>query len=318
MIYSFLTLWLSSALKILNNRNLLFTLLICFIQFFLLFNSEGTDWDTYKHYVYNPSANLYFEPGFSLLIIISRALSSFNFILLIISFLFLFGISSFKNKYNFIPNWLIILSIFPIFLPLFSGALRQALALCLIIVGFSRKSFFPFILVASFFHYSALLFLPVYLLKKFKIKERTKLIVLIFGLMAFLVISYRSPLIYLYLKSGDFYIQEGTVGGFKDVLIVIERILLLLAGILTLKKIKKASLRTFAYVTILGSLIFLIFYSEFRNFAGRALAILRVFDLIILYIFFSFWFGKIKQKKKLIYILIFSYSLLKFMITSSS
>jgi hypothetical protein len=318
MISSFLFQWILSFYRIIKRKNFVFFYFFSFLVFFFTFNSAGTDWDTYKDYISDPLKPLYFEPGFNILIFLFRKFESFYFLVFSICVFFIFALQSFSKKFDEIPFWLVSLTIFSCFLPLFSGALRQALALAIVLFGFSRSRPIFFFVLACLFHYSAAIFVPIYFLSvsNFSIKFKFIGSIIFFFISSFLL--FKIPSIYQIAKAGDSYIIEGTTGGIKDIFIFFERLFFLIFGYFVLKSTNNTRLQTLLFPSIIGSILFIFFYTEFRNFSGRTLAILRVFDLILLFLSVEFFFKKIMQRKEIAIFAVFCYSLIKFIVTSSS
>ena len=222
MLISYLYIWINSALKFTSKRNYLLITSFTFILFLIFYDSTGTDWDTYNLYITNKSLPLYFEPGFVLLLQLARFLQSYIIVLLFILVVSLISIESFSKNHKIFPKWIIILSIIPIFLPLFGGAIRQALALMIVLYGFNSKHFIYCILIAMSFHYSAIVFLPIYLLTKISITYKSSILFLFFGLIiAYYTIIY-TPFLFQIFKAGDYYIQSGTINPVKEIFITIE------------------------------------------------------------------------------------------------
>lgn len=318
MIGSYLVFWFLSLFRVCKRQNFFFISIFILFIFIFTFNSDGTDWETYKEYVSDPFKSLYFEPGFNFLISISRKIDSFYFLIIFIYSLYTISLYIFSKKISEIPFWLISLSIFSCFLPLFSGALRQALALVIVLFGYSRSRPIFFFIMACLFHYSAAIFIPIYLLCNSKYSVTFKIIVSIFVFFIFSILIFKIPSLYQIAKAGDSYILEGTTGGVKDNFIIIERLFFLIFGYIVLKNIDNNQLQKLLFPSIIGSIFFIFFYSEFRNFSGRTLAILRVFDVIVLFYSVDFILKKVMQRKTIAIFAVFCYSLIKFIITSSS
>jgi hypothetical protein len=317
MIISYLLLWQAALLKLFSNKNVVGSIIIFFAVFLAFYDSSGTDWDTYRKIFYS-NDDLYFEPGFRVLFRLTRITGSFSLLLIICIFLFISSIISFLNKYFYIPIWLVVLGITSIYVPLFSGAIRQALAMSFIVLAYSKKDNRIYcLLIASLFHFSSAIFFLVLLLEKINLNLFLKIIATVFcGTIVLFILKYDQTLYNLF-KSGDSYIKEGTVGGLKDIAIIIERILFIILALFAGKISSCNSLKSLIYPSIVGSILFILFFSEFRNFAGRTLSVLRVFDLIIMFIGLKYFFKRVKQRNILTTIIVLSYSLVKFLVTSN-
>ncbi len=164
---------------------------------FLAFRyNTGYDYFNYKVIYYNIAKNINaifdsrFEPGFNILVFFSKNIFKLNYS----GFLFIIAILAFIPKYKFIGRF----SIFPIFSLLIYfpglflgqdfGQFRQGIAIGFIFLSIPyiyERNFYKFLIfftIAFSFHYSAIVFLPMYFLSTINITKKRFYIFLFLGI----------------------------------------------------------------------------------------------------------------------------------------
>lgn len=138
------------------------------------------------------------EVGFSMLIKITTLIGgSFNFFLFIISVLSIFPVFYLTKKYSPYPFLTIMLFISLRYYAFTFSGLRQSIAMGLTLLSvhflINKKSlkFIILTIIASFFHISAILFLPVLFIKKLKINRN---IIIVFPIAIMLTYLFRNTM----------------------------------------------------------------------------------------------------------------------------
>jgi magnesium-transporting ATPase (P-type) len=152
LFYFFFLLILTGYKKIKSRNQILFLLLLIAIVVFISYNGEYSDWRAYKAYTDNCRCIecTYFEPLFDLLTYVASQTIGFKLIPLV-SFIMLFIVFIKINKFanNNLQYFILTLSIFLIFLPLYYGALRQSIS-------------FSFVLLSLLYFYDAKYFKSIF------------------------------------------------------------------------------------------------------------------------------------------------------------
>ncbi len=285
-----------------QSRGILTMLLLLFLVDGLRWES-GTDWTIYYNFFKDGDDDIgaLFEPGYILVNKIIRSFSSnYTVFLLFHSFLTYLTVWHFSKKYSLIPQ-LSILLFFLLFVSV-QGMNRQFLAifLCLWSLDFllsgKNKSFLCIVLIACFFHSSALIFLVGFFLNK---KYDTRIYVLL--LLVFILLSLSNIVskiinIALIYAVGDvayrifFYSEsdssEFVASGTMMVVAIIKRLLWIIP-ILMIKKengnVLPKSYNLFLNYYFFGLLIYLIFNgSELQIIVSRASVYFNIFEIILI------------------------------------
>ncbi|WP_338587934.1 EpsG family protein [Clostridium baratii] len=168
---------------------LLFLILVCGLR-----ENVGTDYNLYKFYYSNINQNSRFELGFKDMIIFSNNLGlSYNTFLLIVSAitmcLFYFLIKKYSRKPASSIFYFVVLGYYAYSF----NIIRQMLAISISLFGIKyikEKKFIRYlvvILIASIFHSTALIMIPVYFLLKLKNNIKNNVIIIFLcGIMPFL------------------------------------------------------------------------------------------------------------------------------------
>lgn len=169
---------------ILIKKTLYYYLAAGLVLFVGLRNEIGFDFFNYKaiYNSYPASFSLFFsrfEPGFNFILYLSKNLLglSFNYFLLIVTFLSISVKVIFYKKYFAYPTTLL-LFYYPLLIANDFGLFRQGLAISIILwalPAIKERRIFKFLLVwiaAVSFHYSALIFFPVYFLNRITVTAK--------------------------------------------------------------------------------------------------------------------------------------------------
>lgn len=136
----------------------------------------GTDWLPYKEYFDNISFD-YFEPGYKALTVVFRKFTDKYSLFLIFHAIVVFGSIYIYISKNFKFKSLALISVFVFMFP-YMGASRQFLALGFAFIALGAfkqrnlKRAFIFIIIASLFHQTAILFLCMFFVKKIRLTNR--------------------------------------------------------------------------------------------------------------------------------------------------
>lgn len=213
-----------------KNKDLMFLNISFVILFsFLALRSEtiGSDLINYKEmFSYNNIFSLTFlieriEPGYAIYsyVIYHMTNANYHYFLVITAFFSLYGVYHFvkNNSKNYLLSLIIYISLSYYFF-IFSG-LRQALALSITLYSIKYikgNNFWKFllsILIAISFHKSAFVFLPVYFIRNFKIKN--KHIPIFIGICGFLfVFRFKILIFFMSFLYNDYLSLDDVNGGF--------------------------------------------------------------------------------------------------------
>lgn len=326
LIYIYFLFFFALTKKYPSDNLVSFLVLISFIVLNFTFSGKFSDWSTYNNYVENCTELncTYFEPLFNILIYVSSVTIGFDLVKIFFLIVLIFTINRLKVNFEKFSKWILIFSLIFSLIPLYLGAIRQAIAFCFILLAiFENKKRFKiiFFILGTGFHYSALIIIPIILLynsfSNFFEKSYFRIIILL--LLCFFI-GYFFPTEYIpeIIKSGDYYIENSSLT--KDLIIILERIIFIIISLFLIMRNNrdKTNYNKFIRLTLIGSLVFITFYFISRNMSGRLLAFYRVSDLFVLYYFIS---HKISTSKNYISISFFSstllvlYSLIKFYFT---
>ena len=302
---------------------LFFSFVILFLLLALRDLSVGTDTLNYVNYY------LYFdyyknnEIGFFVFrSFLKKIGASYRFYLAIIAFITTIAAYKFIKRYS--VDYLI--SCFAYFsLGLYAmsfSGLRQSLAVCIIMFSikyiFENKPilFILLIIIASTFHLSSIVFLPVYLLKNIKISKKS---ILIFIVLAFVFILFNNKIynqILAYLPDG--YLRYSKSNLSINIIVVLEGILIPLVSKLLVNMNEKYNdeknkyFEFFFNLSILNSLILIL---SLNNALGDRIALYFSIGNIII-IPYALKFISNKYLKIILYILCIAILSLRFYFTT--
>ncbi len=178
----------------------------------------GYDYSTYYNVINYQDEGNYFRFGSidKLLIDIARDISFYQFYFIITSFFTLYLISTTVKKYsdNYFLSILIFITI-PIFYLMSFSIIRQFLAIAIVfyairfIINRNLFKFIIFVLIASLFHYSALISLPMYFLYRVKF---TKIFSLIIIFLSIFISPFLSKILILYFPYYSNYFNNASHG----------------------------------------------------------------------------------------------------------
>lgn len=293
-----------------SKKQILFLLFLSSLLVFIFYHGEYSDWRTYKSYVESCTCTgcTYFEPFYDFITFLASQTIGFELIPFFSLFLIFINFYLLK-KYvtNNTEYFVLTLSIFLVFLPLYYGALRQSISFSFLIFSFlcfyDKKYIKSFLLtvIAIGFHLSAIVisltFLIYFLIWKIS-KNNYKFFVLL------LISSYFIGIYLMQLFVNEMALidsfnsgtQNATINGLKSLLLPAERLVVLLMGLYVLYFFKNN--RLFIYISLLsiaGALFYLVVYKFSLNTAGRVVAFYRLADLFIIYYFFKILFNKNKK-----------------------
>lgn len=289
-----------------DNIAVLFFLLISETVLFFTYSGLESDWVTYRYWEEQASAlgNSFFEKGFDFLLFIANRTLGFNVVVIVCLFSFAFMIITLRLHTSVRVNsfFIIMISFYLGFLPLYFGALRQAIASNLIYMGLfflyekKIKRSLIFFILSFLIHKSSVLILVIYFcfwiytyvlrnisFSKYSISMTILSIIVYFFLKKVIEFVFSAYGISYMLGNADNF----TSNHLKDIFILGERFVFILFDFkllkLTRNDISKKIFHNFALLNISGSFFFCITYSLARNIAGRTLAFFRYTDIIILY-----------------------------------
>lgn len=164
--------------------------------------SIGIDTITYyysfnniKYLSLNDSISVKFEKGYKILeFCIGRVFGDFQILLILIAILYVGVVSYYIYKYSVNPMLSYIFFIIFDFYTFAMSANRQTIAISLVMISLKyamdRKSikFMILIILAASFHITALIFLPVYFVSKFKLNNKNIILFIFIGV-AFLLLK---------------------------------------------------------------------------------------------------------------------------------
>ncbi|MBQ3688595.1 MAG: EpsG family protein [Bacteroidales bacterium] len=262
------------------------------------------DWNVYRFFwsIADELGNSYFEKGFDFLLVLANKIGSFE---IVIAFtIFTFGLLIFDIKKYLLVNdldfFIIVMSLFMGFLPLYFGALRQTISSSLIFISLifilqdKYKIGLIYAIISILFHKSAILQYMIVLVAYFMFKMITKkdlkqlFIILTFGIIAaYLLVAYFIDDIFIQMNMAHRLgnTDNVTSNETKDVFILAERLFFVLMCLVVLSKVRnKKSLKAkLALLDISGCIFYILTYSYARNVAGRTLAFYRYLDFYLLY-----------------------------------
>jgi len=197
--------WLKSSGKSRNGLRISFLLIFIFLA---LRYQYGNDYVSYLNLFesinFGSKIDFYIgQGGYELesgWILLNYIFKPFGFFSLVIFTSFIYCICYYLFFVNYVPKkyyWLaLIIFIFnPSFLLIQLSAMRQSIAIILVILSFKfilKKRFIPYaflILIAALFHKSVLIFLPVYFLKYLNLSINNKLILIFTIIYVFYVLN---------------------------------------------------------------------------------------------------------------------------------
>ena len=277
--------------------------LLILSSFVLLSTYQGlhSDWVSYREF-YSKATKLgmtYFEKGFDYLLYVANKIGSFEIvpIFTLLTFILLF-IEIYKyteiSKNQF---FILLVSFYFSFLPLYFGALRQACSsnfiyICLFL--YRRKKYVRSgisALLSFLFHHSAILifaiiftyFIYCLLLRK-KSKKKFIFYTLLVVVGMYLVFKVTVESLFVAL---DMVYRLGNADNFtsnpiKDLFILAERFVFIYFCFYLMQR--KRNFNDFIInLSLGGNFFYCIFYSLARNLSGRTLAFFRYLDIYIMY-----------------------------------
>lgn len=295
--------------------------------------NTGFDWFPYYDYFTSlVSSKSYiqswFEPLFSLFTyVVSRLTGNYNVYLFIVS---LFSIIVFVCWIKLVPEngskLIAFISSYSFILPFYMGALRQSIAIAISSVGLLRlinkkqlSAIFLF-LIATFFHYSAVLnfvYFFIFTEKIFQPKYRFFLYFLAsFPLILFvafgILVNIQNVIVQRIVSYIGFSATSSEINYLeRNTLLIIERMLFLVFFLLLVRNIdgKEDERESKFLITMLFTYVFsTIFYISalftFRNLAGRGIVYFRISDVVLLSIIpkysLEMLIGNLSNEEKLI------------------
>ena len=336
ILYFLFLIIVSGSKKFQSESQIFLLLLATSLLVFLSYHGEYSDWRTYKSYAETCTSIgcTYFEPFYDFITFVASQTVGF-YLIPFISLVLIFMNFNLIKKYtkNNTEYFILTLSIFLVFLPLYYGALRQSRSFSFLLISFFYffdkkyvKSLL-FVIVAIGFHLSAIVISLVFIIYFYiwKIsKENYKNFIFL------LLVSYLSGIYLMQIFANEMAMIDSfnpgtlnaTVDTTKSLLLPVERIIILIMGLYILYYFKEDKL--FLYVSlfsITGALFYLIVYQYSLNTAGRVVAFYRFADVFIIYYFFKTLFSRNKypiNTNNINGIAIFSillYSLIKYYFT---
>jgi EpsG family len=272
------------------------------------YQGMNSDWYGYRLYVDNCSAPgcTYFEPGYDFLTYLAAETIGFDFLkcCLFLSVAITVAIVS-PDGESTERYGLISLAVVAAMLPLMLGAIRQTIAIPLVVgamLNVSRVRYLRagmlFLLACTMHLSSAIVFAGFIWVSFFISAASTHYRFPSLGRVLFMFVSTKL-LVYVALvflvqlvfgeggverlgatHSGTEFIATGSDA--RDIAILFERFLLSLLALEVLRKQQDSVLRFLSVLTITGSLVFFTIYDLDRNIAGRSLAIFRLGDIAVL------------------------------------
>ncbi len=280
----------------------------------------GNDWGNYLYFFehldigenfYSLSLISKFEPGYTFLNLVVKYIGgSLNEVFLFASFITIGIISISIRKYTqfwFIP---ILLYLRYSYLQTNMMFVRQGIAVAIFVYAlqFIQKrekwKYFSLILIASLFHISALMLLPLYYLYGFKFNTRKYIILLIVS-----IISVQLNLINLIVHLIPFEFIKGPVLGYLQSEVwnrpsavsfsTIERLFIVILGLIYFNKLNAIHkyFALFYNVYFLGVLLYFVFFNSYV-FAERFSIYFNVLAMFLLVYYFELFKDK---KQKIIY-----------------
>lgn len=225
-----------------------FTMLLSVVGFSVLyFTYNGShlacDWNVYRFFwsVADEPGNSYFEKGFDFLLVLANKIGSFELVIAFTIFTFWLLIFDIKKYqlFNDLDFFIIVMSLFMGFLPLYFGALRQTISSSLIFISLifilygKYKTGLIYAIISILFHKSAILQYMIALVAYFMFKIITKkdlkqlFTLLTFGvIVAYLLVAYFIDDIFIQMSMAH---RLGNVDNFtsnetKDIFILVERL----------------------------------------------------------------------------------------------
>lgn len=335
--FYFISLLLIAPYRKFKSKNqFLFLLFLASLIVFMSYKGEHSDWRTYREFVEicNGIGCTYFEPLYDLLTFIASKTVGFSLIP-IFSLLLLFSVflklkEHVNNKSQY---FVVVLSIFLAYLPLYYGALRQSIAFSFLLLGllyFMRKKYFEGLLLAVIstgFHLSSIVILFVFIVYFFLWKISSscfKFFLLLVAISYFGGLFLMSLLVSELAKMARFNV--GTLGAVvdntKSLVVPIERLIVLGMGLHVLYYFRNSKLFSFlSILSISGAIFYLIVYSYSLNTAGRVVAFFRLADVFTIYYFFKIALSRDRSNintekiNKIALLGILTYSLIKYYFT---
>lgn len=261
---------------------------------------NGTDWQAYYDMFSNPTLDRYnhIEPAYMEVNRIIRAITSEYTVFLIVHALFLYSVLfSFFKKYSVYP----LLSVFLFFTGFlgYQGMNRQyiALAICIIGIPFLLKNqkwkFVLLVITASFFHYSAFLFLVALLCKKlFSVKVYVLFLVVAIVLAQSNFVSFITDIgmslvfgnIASYFEAYTEYGWEGTTGS-MIIIGYFKRLIVIIPFLLVIKKrteLLTAESVLFFNLYFVGVLLYILFNgTSMQIIVGRGVVYFAFFEFVL-------------------------------------
>ncbi len=318
-----------------KSQTLLLMLMISIIVL-IIYKGVESDWKSYKEIVLNCNQLkcTHYEPLYDLLTYISSQtigfylIPFFSLFLILVVFVFIRKITINKTQY-----FIITLSIFFVYLPLYYGALRQSISFSFILISFyyffKRKYYkaMLYTLISIGFHLSALIIIPLYLLYLviWIIFKRNFLLFIILIIVSFFAGFILMTIFFDWFASIPKFnpgTLEATVDPVKLIILPVERIVLLLMSLYVLHSFRNNKL--FEYISLLsitGALFYLVVYKFSLNTAGRTIAFFRLADVFVIYYFFKVLLSKNKRNintfriNRIAILAIIFYSVIKYYFT---
>ena len=138
--------------------------------------------------------NIELEYGYNFLeFLLSRITDNFQLLLIIIAIIYVTSVSRIIKKYSANPPISFILFLTLGFYTFGMSSIRQTIAISITLLSFDyiveKKlfKFISFVLIASFFHTSALIFLPSYWFSKFRVNKKSVATFVVVALVTFLL-----------------------------------------------------------------------------------------------------------------------------------
>lgn len=224
--------------KTIKKNNLLYIVLVSIVLIIfsgLRHNNIGIDTINYRNMFvqarllnFGQSMNLNIEPGYQILqVFFGKIFGNYQLFLIFIATLYVSTISYLIYKFSYNPMFSYLLFLFYDFYIFSMSAIRQTIAIALIVIAFMQiieKKFFSFLswtILASSFHITALVFLPAYFSKLFKFNKKNLFLLLFIAIIIFFVKEYLQSTVNVYSRLPSVPIETGGVKLYLLILITV-------------------------------------------------------------------------------------------------
>lgn len=280
---------------------LLFSILLLILLSGLRYET-GTDWEPFYEYFHAQLdvGEHYFEVGYQLLTyIVNNITGNYNVFLLVNASFLMLVYFSIKNYSN--PNlyMLTVLVFYSTTYLVFLGGNRQAIALAIVIYSIkyliSREfiKFLSAVFLASLFHLSAWIFLPVYFIANRTFSNAKLLVFFTVAALSAQMFDIKNMLLVVVHYSGMAgWWQLVTLDPldpaidytFRNTVLILENLTLLSALLIFRKQLldRVPHFNVHLNITLAGYVFFLVFFEAARNLAGRGALLFRFSECILI------------------------------------